>query len=61
MTSRSQKKKKKKRSFRDSESLVVQQQTHIRLISWSKQSEIVKGGPPPLIGHGPDIPVCVYV
>ncbi len=23
------------------------------------QSEIVKGGPPPLIGHGPDIPVRV--
>ncbi len=23
------------------------------------QSEIVKGGPPPLIGRGPDIPVCV--
>ncbi len=25
------------------------------------QSEIVKGGPPPLIGCGPDIPVCVCV
>ncbi len=24
------------------------------------QSEIVKGGPPPLIGRGPDIPVHVY-
>ncbi len=36
----------KKKSLRDSESLpVVQQQTHIRPISWSKQSEIVKGGP----------------
>ncbi len=25
------------------------------------QSEIVKGGPPRLIGRGPDIPVCVCV
>ncbi len=24
------------------------------------QSEIVKGGPPPLIGRGPDIRVCVF-
>ncbi len=50
----------KKKSLCDSESLsVVQQKTHVRLISWFyNQSEIVKGDPP-LIGRGPDIPVRV--
>ncbi len=48
-------------SLRDSESLpVVQRQTHIRPISWSKPIRDSEGRtPPPLIGRGPDIPVCV--
>ncbi len=51
---------KNKKSLRDSESLpVVQQQTHIRLISWSKPIRDSEGWTPPLIGHGPDIPVRV--
>ncbi len=38
---------------------VVQQKTHpLGLYRGLNQSEIVKGGPP-LIGRGPDIPVCV--
>ncbi len=50
----------KKKSLRDSESLsVVQQKTHIRLISWSKSIRDSEGRTPPLIGHGPDIPVRV--
>ncbi len=53
-------KKKKKISIRNSESLpVVQQQTHIRPHRGLNQSEIGKGGRPPLIGRGPDIPVRV--
>ncbi len=59
MTSRSRGKK----SIRDSESLpVVQQQTHIRPISSSKPIRDSEGQtPPPLIGRGPDIPVCMCV
>ncbi len=39
---------------------VVQQKTPpLGLYRGLNQSEIVKGGPPPLIGRGPDIPVCV--
>ncbi len=38
---------------------LVQQQTHIRLISWSKPIGDSEGRSPPLIGCGPDIPVCV--
>ncbi len=51
----------KKKSLCDSESLpVVQQQTHIRLISWSKLIRDSEGRtPPPLIGHGPYIPARV--
>ncbi len=55
----------KKKSLHDSlwlpESLpVVQQQTHIRLISGSKPIRDSEGRTPlPLIGRGPDIPVCV--
>ncbi len=48
---------KKKKSIRDSE---TQQKTlPLGLYRGLNQSEIVKGGPPPLIGRGPDIPVCV--
>ncbi len=48
------------KSLRDSESLpVVQQQTHIRLISWSKPIRDSEGRIPALIGRGPDIPVRV--
>ncbi len=55
VTSRSRKK-----SLCDSESLpMVQQQTHIRLISWSKPIRDSEGRTPPLIGRGPDIPVRV--
>ncbi len=50
---------KKKKSLRYSESLpVVQQQTHIRPISWSKPIRDSEGFRP-LIGRGPDIPVRV--
>ncbi len=50
----------KKNSIRDSESLpVVQQQTHIRPISWSKPIRDSEGADSPLIGRGPDIPVRV--
>ncbi len=38
---------------------VVQQPTHIRLISWSKPIRDSEGRTPPLIGRGPDIPVRV--
>ncbi len=48
------------KALHDSESLpVVQQQTHIRLISWSKPIRDSEVRTPPLIGHGPDIPVRV--
>ncbi len=50
----------KKKSLCDSESFpVVQQQTHIRLISWSKPIRDSEGRIPPLIGHGPYIPARV--
>ncbi len=54
-------KKKKKKRLRDSESLhVVLQQTHNRLMSWSKPISDSEGRtPPPLIGRGPDVPVRV--
>ncbi len=49
-----------KKSLHVSESLpVVQQQTHIRPISWSKPIRNSEGRTPPLIGRGPDIPVRV--
>ncbi len=32
---------------------------HVRLISWSKPIRDSNGRTPPLIGRGPDIPVCV--
>ncbi len=49
-----------KKSFCNSESLpVVQQQTHIRPISWSKPIRDSEGRTPPLIGDGPDIHVRV--
>ncbi len=38
---------------------LVQQQTHIRLISWSKPIRDSEAQSPPLIGRGPDIPVHV--
>ncbi len=53
----------KKKSLCNSESLpVVQQQTHIRLISWSKPIRDSEGRTPPLIGRGPAIPVgaCTF-
>ncbi len=52
----------KKKSLCDSESLsVVQQKTHVRLMSLSKPIRDSEGQTPPLIGHGPDIPVRVCV
>ncbi len=51
-----------KKSLCDSESLsVVQQKTHLRLMSSSKPIRDSEGQTPPLIGHGPDIPVRVCV
>ncbi len=48
------------KSLHDSESLpVVQQQTQIEPISWSKPIRDGEGRTPPLIGRGPDIPVRV--
>ncbi len=48
------------KSLRDSERLsAVQQQTQVRLISWSKPIRDSEGRTPPLIGRGPDIPVRV--
>ncbi len=38
---------------------MVQQQTHVRLIPWSKPIRDNEGRTPPLIGRGPDIPVRV--
>ncbi len=38
---------------------MVQQQTHIRPISWSKPNRDSEGQTPPLIDRGPDIPVRV--
>ncbi len=35
--------------------------TPVRLISWSKPIRDSEGWTPPLIGRGPDIPVCVCV
>ncbi len=32
---------------------------HVSLISWSKPIRDSEGRTPPLIGRGPDIPVCV--
>ncbi len=49
----------KKKSPRLKVSMVVQQQTHIRLISWSKPIRDSDTPTPPLIGRGPDIPVHV--
>ncbi len=46
---------KRKKSIRDSET----QQKTLRLISWSKPIRDSEGRTPPLIGRGPDIPVCV--
>ncbi len=34
---------------------------HVSLISWSKPIRDSEGRTPPLIGRGPDIPVCVCV
>ncbi len=50
----------KKIRLRNSESLpMVQQQTHIRPISWSKPIQDSEGWTQFLIGCGPDIPVRV--
>ncbi len=50
----------KKKVSTTSESLpVVQQQTHIRPILWSKPIRDSGGRTLPLIGCGPDIPVTV--
>ncbi len=52
--------RKEKKSLCDSGSLsAVHQQTHIRLISWSKLIRDSEGRTPPLIGRGPDIAVRV--
>ncbi len=34
---------------------------HVSLISWSKPIRDSEGRTPPLIGRGPDIPVCMCV
>ncbi len=48
----------KKKSLRDSKSLLFDNR-HVRLISWSKPIRDSEVRTPPLIGRGPDIPVCV--
>ncbi len=48
-------KKKKYPRLRNSGS----KKTPVRLISWSKPIRDSEGRTPPLIGRGPDIPVCV--
>ncbi len=50
--------KKKKKSLRDSKSLLFDNR-HVRLIAWSKPIRDSEGRTPPLIGRGSDIPVCV--
>ncbi len=53
-----------KKSLRDSESLsMVQQQTHIRPISWSKPIRDSEGRTPPsLIDHDPEpVRVCAHL
>ncbi len=52
--------KKKKKSLRDSKSLLFDNR-HVRLISWSKPIRDSEVRTPPLIGHGPDTPVLVCV
>ncbi len=53
--------KKKKKSPRLRKSLLFDNR-HLSLISWSKPIRDSEGRtPPPLIGRGPDIPVCVCV
>ncbi len=52
--------RKEKKSIRDSETLCGStKDTPVRLISWSKPIRDSEGRTPPLIGRGPDIPVCV--
>ncbi len=51
-------KKKKKKSLRDSKSLLFPNR-HVRLIAWSKPIRDSEVRTPLLIGRGPDIPVCV--
>ncbi len=52
--------KKKKKSLRDSKSLLFDNR-HVRLIAWSKPIRDSEVRTPLLIGRGPDIPVCVCV
>ncbi len=49
---------KKKKSLRDSKSLLFANR-HVRLIAWSKPIRDSEVRTPLLIGRGPDIPVCV--
>ncbi len=51
--------RKEKKSIRDSETLWFNKDTPVRLISWSKPIRDSEGRTLPLIGRGPDIPVCV--
>ncbi len=51
-------KKKKKKSIRDSKSLLFDNR-HVRLIAWSKPIRDSEVRTPLLIGRGSDIPVCV--
>ncbi len=55
-SSHSRKEKKKYPRLRNSGST---KDTPVRLISWSKPIRDSEGRTPPLIGRGPDIPVCV--
>ncbi len=50
--------KKKKKSLRDSKSLLFDNR-HVRLIAWSKPIRDSEVRTPLLIGRGSDIPVCV--
>ncbi len=52
--------KKKKVSATQKVSLLFYNR-HVSLISWSKPIRDSEGRTPPLIGRGPDIPVCMCV
>ncbi len=51
----------KKKKVSATQKLWFNKRHPVRLISWSKPIRDSEGRTPPLIGRGPDIPVCVCV